>query len=249
MSLSTPGDAPTGGGTSLPGSVPVPSPLQMLYVDDSGVEDTGWITYSWIQTTPQGWSAMLRRWLDLRKELYRQFSIPPSTEIHATRFLGSRGRPSTDPAFNHMKQRVLAAELMLNTIAGIPDVGIGTAYRFTTARGRAYHVEKGDLYQSLTDHLDQRLSAAGSHGLIFMDGDGTDPIYRRAHRALKLDTRSIVEDPIFQGSHLSQPVQAADLIAWTTYQHLLRHPGKRPFWAWYQEYLQHLDVNGAPIPL
>jgi hypothetical protein len=246
---STPGDAPTGEGTPLPGPAIPPSALQMFYVDDSGVEDTGWITYSWIQTTPPGWNAMLRRWLDLRKELYRQFSIPPSTEIHATRFLGSRGRPSTDPAFNHMKQRVLAAELMLTTIAGMPDVGIGTAYRHTTARGPAYHVEKGELYRSLVEHLDQQLAATGSQGLIFMDGDGTDPIYRRAHRALKLDTRSVVEDPIFQGSHLSQPVQAADLIAWTTYQHLLRHPGKQLFWTWYRDYLQHLDVNGAPIPL
>ncbi|TFV52577.1 DUF3800 domain-containing protein [Blastococcus sp. TF02A-35] len=221
----------------------------MFYVDDSGVENTGWATFSWIQTTPNGWRAMLRRWLDLRKELYEQFRIPPSVEIHATKFLGSRGRPSTDPAFNHRKQRIQAAELMLSTIAGMPGVGIGTAYRHTTARGSRYAEEKADLYLSLTQHLDQQLADAGNLGLIFMDGTGTDPTYRRAHRALKLATRSIVEDPIFQGSHLSQPVQAADLIAWTTYQHLLRHPGKKQFWTWYQDYLQPLDVNGGPIQL
>lgn len=82
-----------------------------------------------------------------------------------------------------------------------------------------------------------------------MNGDGTDTGYAKAHRELKLATRSIIEDPLFQGSHLSQPVQVADLTAWTTYQHLLRHPGKRQFWGWYEQYLRALDVNRGPLAL
>jgi hypothetical protein len=102
---------------------------------------------------------------------------------------------------------------MSTTIAGMPDVSIGTAYRPTTVRGSGHHVEKGDLYLSLVRHLDQQLVTTGSLGPVFMDGDGTDPIDRRAHRGLKLSTHLIVEDPNFQGSDSSQPVQAADLIA------------------------------------
>lgn len=239
---------PRGDDSAMSG--PVSSPVRMFYIDDSGAEDTGWATYSWIETTPDGWRTMLRRWLTLRGELYAKFRIPPSVEMHTTKFVAGRSRPSTDARVNDSRaQRVLATEMMLEAVADLPQVAIGTAYRQTSARGRAFYGQKNDLYAQLTQHLDQRLTTAGELGLVFMDGDGTDAGYAKAHRGLKLATRSIIEDPLFQGSHLSQPVQIADLIAWTTYQHLLRHPGKRQFWDWYDRYLRPLDGSGEPLAL
>ncbi|MFE6555844.1 DUF3800 domain-containing protein [Streptomyces sp. NPDC004096] len=43
----------------------------------------------------------------------------------------------------------------------------------------------------------------------------------------------IVEDPWFIGSYASQTVQAADLLAYTAYQTVLRHSGKRLMWHWW----------------
>lgn len=57
------------------------------------------------------------------------------------------------------------------------------------------------------------------------------------------------EDPIFHASHASQPVQMADVIAWTTCQSLLKHPGKTANWGWYDEYLKAADVNGGSVEL
>jgi hypothetical protein len=42
--------------------------------------------------------------------------------------------------------------------------------------------------------------------------------------------REVIEDPLFQGWHVSQWVQMADLAAWSTSQGLLRHPGKDFSW-------------------
>ncbi len=69
---------------------------------------------------------------------------------------------------------------------------------------------KAEAYARLVRYLDARLTAAGDHGLLIMDGDGSDPTYRTAHRQhLKLATRSLSEDPLFQHSYHSQWVHMA----------------------------------------
>jgi hypothetical protein len=85
--------------------------------------------------------------------------------------------------------------------------------------------------------------------MVFMDGDGTAAGYHDAHRALKLDHRHVIEDPLFVPAHRSAWVQMADLVAWTAYQHLLRHPGKRFAWEWYDRHLRASDINGGPVAL
>ncbi len=226
------------------------APVRLFYVDDSGAESTGYISYSWMETTPDGWRTLLRTWLDLRRDLYAKYKIHPSTEVHTTKFVAGRQRPSSDPKVNRSKAlREQATEMMLAAIGTLPEAGIGTVYRQTTARGKAFFLEKADLYGRLVDHLDQRLDAANELGIVFMDGDGSASDYYNAHRDLKLATRRVIEDPLFQASHRSQPVQIADLVAWTTYQHLLRHPGKLHIAGWYDTYLRPADVNGGPLQL
>ena len=105
------------------------------------------------------------------------------------------------------------------------------------------------VYEALVAHLDERVGAAGEVGMILMDGDGTATGYYNAHRALKLAHRNIIEDPLFVPAHRSAWVQMADLVAWTAYQGLLRHPGKRFAWNWYDEHLRASDVNGGPQAL
>jgi|SRR5581483_5618874 hypothetical protein len=232
-------------------TVPTPapaSPLRLFYIDDSGANTTGYITYSWIEVTPAGWNTGLKAWLNLRKALYATYKIPPSTELHTTKLIGGRMNPSTDPAVNASKAlRRNVTQDALRVIGATPELRIGTVYRQTQARGRAYSAERDAVYVKLVDHLDTRLGLAGEHGMIFMDGDGTDPGYLAAHRDLKITSRRIIEDPIFQASHHSQWMQMADVVAWSTYQSLLRHPGKRFAWHWYAQHLQAIDINGGPL--
>ncbi len=137
--------------------------------------------------------------------------------------------------------------LALEAIGSTPGLNVGTVYRTTTATGPAYARERDALYRRLVDRLDTRLGTAGELGMVFMDGDGTANGYYAAHRSMKLAHRSIIEDPLFQCSGRSQLVHMADLVAWTSYQSLLRHPGKRYTWDWFDTYLKAADINGGPI--
>ncbi|MFI0446922.1 DUF3800 domain-containing protein [Actinomadura sp. 6N118] len=225
-----------------------PAAVRLYYVDDSGAHDTGYVVYAWIELGIQHWRGVLRHWLDMRKQMYANYKIPPAAELHATKLVGGRGEPSTDPRVNASKwERRRVVQVALQTIGSTPGLRVGTIYRVTTATGRGYARERDEVYRRLVDHLDTRLGAAGELGMIFMDGDGTAGGYYNAHRGMKLAYRSIVEDPLFQCSGRSQLVQMADLVAWTSYQALLRHPGKRYAWDWYDAHLRASDINGGPV--
>lgn len=106
-----------------------------------------------------------------------------------------------------------------------------------------------ELYAAMVGHLDKRLAEHEEFGTIIVDGDGADDSYYVPHRGLELDTRHVIEDPLFQASHRSQWVQMADLVAYAAYQGLLRHPGKEFAWDWYDKYLRSSDANGRPLDL
>ena len=223
-------------------------PVRLFYMDDSGTVKTGWIVYSWVEFAITDWNQVQADWLNLRRDLYAQYRIPPSVELHTARFVGGRGNPSTDPAWNrHKRHRSEVLLRVLTALADSPHLRVGTVYRATTATGPAYAKERADVYERLIRQLDARLGADSEYGMVFMDGNGTDPSYAAAHRALKLDVRNVVEDPLFQHSHNSQSVQMADLIAWSAYQGLARNPGQSFAWDWYARYLQPRDVNGGPV--
>ncbi|MFD2418626.1 hypothetical protein [Amycolatopsis pigmentata] len=94
------------------------------------------------------------------------------------------------------KARHEVAERALATIGRCPELRVGAVYRQTSARKKAYAVEREATYIGLVDHLDTRLTAAGEHGMIIMDGNGTHSNgYYGAHRGLKLNSRNLIEDP------------------------------------------------------
>ncbi|MCQ8828780.1 DUF3800 domain-containing protein [Streptomyces malaysiensis] len=122
-------------------------------------------------------------------------------------------------------------------ISAMPGTRAGAVWRNTTKKGRAYYDERTAVYAALLADIDSRLGADGDHGIIVMDGTGTDRSYQREHRKLRLAARNIVEDPWFIDSRTSQPVQAADLLAYTAYQVVQRHPGKDYMWDWWSRQL------------
>ncbi len=225
----------------------VNAPLNMLYVDDSGSEKTGIAVFGWIESTPHEWKDGLSSWLDFRKLLYKNYRIPPATELHATELNGGRGQPSTDPAVNASK--VLQREALHAAITAttqLPNLRLGTVYRDTGLRGKKFELERTALYAKLIQSLESRFARCDQYAVIFMDDDGTDPSYRRAHRNLDLNTRRVLEDPLFQQSHQSQWVQIADIVAWTTFQSLKRCTTNGQL---YNQHLRAFDINGGPQAL
>jgi hypothetical protein len=221
----------------------------MIYVDDSGSEASGLIVYGWIECDPVRWRYALRALLELRKRLYREHQVPPAEELHATKFVNGRSRIATagsdsDPEGWKTLGRSVAVRC-LETIAGCPDIKVGAVYRRTTLRGRGYYEERGRVYVDLVTLWNDGHRATGSHAFVSMDGNGTDPNYVNAHRSLPLDDRHIIEDPMFHDSKRSQLVQMADLVAYTTFVSLNRHPGNVFAWDWREKYLDRKDVNGG----
>ena len=195
-----------------------------------------------------GWRTSLQRLLDLRADLHHRHGIPPGYQLHAASFATGHGNPSTLAGWNrqpHLRTRVV--EQILAHLAADPDLRIGVVYRATNARRHAYQQHRAEVYRRLVTHLDQRLHTDGEHGLVFTDGNGSDPSYAAAHRTITHQRRRLVEDPVFQRSGRSHWLQVADLIAWTAYQHLHRAPNRRHAWAWYSTHLQARDIHGGPL--
>lgn len=79
-----------------------PSLDRLIYVDDSGHPQSGLVVFGWVEFTPDRWADVLRVWLDMRKRLWREFSIPVVQELHTTDYVNGRGRISTHLPERHI---------------------------------------------------------------------------------------------------------------------------------------------------
>jgi Protein of unknown function (DUF3800) len=218
--------------------------VRLFYVDDSGSPESRLVVFGWVELLAVDWSSALRVWLDWRRHLHTTVGIPASYELHATKFGSGRGRPSGTDWDLHKANRATTMVSALTTIAALPGVATGAVYR-PIVPYRHYYDTKTALYAELINRLDQRLARNGELGMVLMDGDGTDPMYRTTHRGLKLATRRIIEDPWFQGAHLSQWIQVADFVAYTAFATLHRPPARRVMWEWYPTLLGAGSITGA----
>jgi len=137
----------------------------------------------------------------------------------------------------------------LELLRDCPDIRVGAVWRRTIATGRSYYEERSVVYNALVEMWNIEHRSLDSYAFVSMDGNGSDPTYFDAHRALPLDTRHIIEDPMFHDSRRSQWVQMADLVAYTVFTHLNRHAGNEFGWNWYEDFLRGKDVAGGPIEL
>ncbi|MBP3044833.1 DUF3800 domain-containing protein [Arthrobacter jiangjiafuii] len=222
---------------------------RLIYIDDSGSVDSGLIVYGWIECSPERWRYALRAILELRKSLYREHAVPPAEELHATKFINGRDRVSTRDHASRTEWKTLGRAIArdcLTVLRDCDDIRIGSVYRRTNAKGREYSLERGKVYEELLRQLNDEHRADDTYAFLSMDGDGSDPTYFNAHRSLPLDSRYIIEDPMFHDSRRSQWVQMADLVAYVVFTHLNRHDGNKFAWDWYEDYLAPRDCHLGP---
>lgn len=217
----------------------------MFYADDSGDLDRGWIVYGWLELETKDWAKILDYWLKFRKTLVRNYGVPVAKELHATHFVNGRREISTsrpkryenDPRWKQTLGRELAVAC-LGALRDCPHIELGAAYYQTTKKGEELTADRELAYEKLVALWDSQLRVSGDYGLVGMDGEGTDPVYYRGHRALDIHTRRIVEDPMFHSSQRSQWTQMADIVAWTSFTHLNKHDANEFAWDWYESYLK-----------
>ncbi|MEU1373296.1 DUF3800 domain-containing protein [Streptomyces triculaminicus] len=205
--------------------------LRVFYVDDSGnARDVA--ALGWLEVDVRRWNAAMEDWRRFRTELYEdeKTRIPVDYEFHAVKFIPGRGNPSLLESWNRQKRhRGPVALRALEVIAGMPGTRAGAVYR----RTGDYAHDRIDLYRTWLRRLNDELRASDSYAMVIVDGDGTEHAYRRVHRELSGAGRRVIEDSLFQPAGESHFLQCADLVAYTAYQSVVRHPGKRFMWDWF----------------
>jgi hypothetical protein len=233
----------------------MPTLDRLIYVDDSGRPQSGRVVYGWVEFAPDHWAAVLRNWLELRKQLWRDAGVPVTRELHTVDYVNGRGRISQKFPAKHHHNGVQhwkdlgrdVAESCLATLRSTEGLRIGAVHRCGDPADFAR--TRQDTYTALVGRYEAELLQADSLGMVFMDGDGSDPSYRSTHRSLKLDRRRVVEDAIHLDSRHSQLGQMADLVAWSANATLDRHANNEFAWHWYETFLAERDPSRRPEPI
>jgi hypothetical protein len=210
-------------------------PLKIFYVDDSGSEKLGIAVLGWLELEVENWRTVLTRVLEWRQELAQAYGIPKAYELHAVHFVNGRGNPSTDERWNRFKRhRRRIAEDVFSRISEWSEVDVRSMTEVSSLRRHDFQGMRQQLYERFLAYAEAQMRELSGFGIVIIDGDGSDFTYKRAHRALNLETRSIVEDPFFQHSHGSQLIQLADFVAYAAFQAKARQPAKQFSWDWFE---------------
>ncbi|WP_338695861.1 DUF3800 domain-containing protein [Streptomyces sp. Q6] len=210
------------------------APLRLYFVDDGGDARTTAVFASLGIDLPHIDTAM-RHWLDFRAELAAdaRLEIPANSSLHSVKLAGTRGRHihrsrSTDRATHqrHSQEVILRGLRATATMAG---ARVRAVYRETDNYGR----DRPALYAALLSRLNAELAASGTHGVVILDGDGTEGSLRRAHRALPDAGRHIIGDPVFRPARNLDLLQAADMLAYSAYQSIAKQPSRAFMWHWF----------------
>ena len=235
--------------------MPYPSGSFLVYVDDSGNEEVGWL-WAGLAIPLELWTEYLRRWLSFRKTLYAMKDVPASFELHSQVWL------SRNPLDDTSTAQLELVEDVDGSIPGILEVGkaqrrershwfengLKTIGTFTEARLITVHTSdpsgpaKFAAYRHLLEVLQEFLVAEQAWGTLIVDGtdDGGGHLLA-AHRALDIKTRRIVEDAGHRSSTQSQLLQMADLCAHAAFQSIAENPKRDPkFWAAYETHVSSL---------
>ncbi|MFI9297573.1 hypothetical protein [Streptomyces gardneri] len=213
----------------------------LIYTDDSGDEISS--LYTAVLVPMERWSKVLRQWLKFRKWLYGKHQVPADFELHTYQWLQAKGMPVPADESNLVNTseglRREIAEKALKQISVLKD------HRVRILTCETPGAVKSDAYAALIAALDVELEKEDAWGIIVVDGgkDGVpDPHVKAAHRALKLDTRRVIEDGWLQPAEASQLVQMADLAVHCAYQAVRKKQSRKVMWNWYSQYLHDMEL-------
>lgn len=228
---------------------------RIIYIDDSAEPRSNLAVFGWIEISPENWNETLEKWLAVRRQMFRKFGVPPTKELHATNFVHGRGRVAKSPPSPYIvdgqtQWKELGrdlAEHCLSELQSIQGLKVGSVYRNYGSLNERQ--AKESLYRDFVYQYSEQLVATNSLAIFFVDGDGSDPMFRKAHRSLDLKDRRIIEDSIQLSSTHSQFIQIADLVAYCALAQIDRASNNEFAWGWYSKYLAHRDPNREPLQL
>ncbi|WP_405619159.1 DUF3800 domain-containing protein [Streptomyces sp. NBC_01508] len=211
---------------------------RVYYIDDSGIPKTGLALYSALGVSVWYAPQIQRAWHRLREDWLATQGVPTDFELHASQFLGGRGRPGGG---NPLKiERYRMAQEALDVLGVQPGLSITTAY---CDRAGNWREAKAASYSRLLRRLDQQLGLTGECAALVVDGDGSEDLYERVHQEIRPARIPLPAAEV--PAHTSDWLQMADLVAYTACQAIARLEPKRYMWGWYA---RHLPKAAPPEP-
>ncbi len=211
--------------------------LTLIYPRNAGSSTDGLVVFSWVEVKPDQWSAALASWTQHRENLYAKYGVPPTEELHASALIAGRGSPSENDTFNESQSmRRALVEDSLGALGENDSIEIGTVYRRTPERGRAYQTVKADTFSDLVSSWDDKFSREGRFPMISITGLAITVDHAlKAHRLLNEDTKKVRGNPYHHDGPISQWTQMADLLAWAAYQGQRPNQSNDYAWDWYEQ--------------
>jgi uncharacterized protein DUF3800 len=219
--------------------VAYPARSYIVYVDDSGSENVGWL-WTGLALPFDLWSEYLRRWLSFRNWLYRQHGVPANFELHSQAWLAVEPARHTsaddqlalvrddDGELIDILRRGRARRRARFQVfeKGLKTIGTFTEARlFTVGSPDATGPAKLALYDELLCFIEDFLSREGGQATFIVDGaHDSGGHLRSAHRALLIEHRRIIEDAGLRRSSDSQLLQMADCCAHAAFQSVQNKP-------------------------
>ncbi|WP_223838168.1 DUF3800 domain-containing protein [Streptomyces venezuelae] len=197
-------------------------------MDDSGIPNT-FASFTAIAAEPAAWHAFDRAWAELRLTWFHDYGVPVEYELHASPFLGGRGRPGARNPTKADRRRM--AQSALDLIGGSPGLAVRSVYSVH----RDFRAAKQLAFTGLVREVDSRLAQDGQTAGLVIDGDGTDRLYDQVYD--ELQPTGIVRPVLQVPAHESVPLQAADLVAWTACQVIAGDRGQDYARHWHQRHL------------
>ena len=209
------------------------APLRIYYVDDSGDGRTV-ILFAALCLDIATHGEASRDWMRFRDELSRdpRLQIPADAPLHSEALVGARGRHlSQSRSRDRATHRLHCREVIrrgLETIARLPGVGVRAAYRRTSDYAR----DRPAVFAELLTRIDSELAAERAYGVMVVDGDGSEHALRRAHQVLPTHGPRMLRDPLFLSAQSTPLLQAADLLAYSTYQTIADQENRQFMHGW-----------------
>lgn len=194
--------------------------MHFVYVDDSQANSR--VYYSALIIPADQWQAGLDHILTFRRGMKTQHGIYVKKEMHATEWLGGRGRIAPQ-----LVSKPLRAQLFrdfLTCIATLPGAQLINA--------TGHDSQEAKVFEWMLNRVQKNMQVNGSRALIFSDeGKNYDKLLRKMRRfnpipsafgtwgpgqaSKSILTDRIVEDIVYRDSAQSLFVQAADACAFS----------------------------------
>ncbi|MEU7068545.1 DUF3800 domain-containing protein [Streptomyces narbonensis] len=218
-----------------------------LYAIDDGGDGRSLVSFASLSLELPLLRAARHIWQGFRSQLAAdpRLLIPTHAQLHAVDLARARGphlhvSRSTDRSVHKRNTREVILR-GLHTIADMPSGRVRVVYRRTERYGQ----DRPDLFAVLLAEIDAELAEAGTRGIVFVDGNGTERALADALRRLPDGGRRIAGGIRFRRARDHDLLQAADMIAYSAHQAVAKRDAGIEMAHWFGAALPHAEGPSA----